>query len=108
MKKIIVLIAMTFLLTACGKVEAPSTSSWSEDSTVSGVVQGDENAKDPEMLSTGTTSTASWTIKAGTSTSTNSNVTTSNSRKSEDEIVKDFEKEIDSLLNSIDTDGKKK
>jgi major membrane immunogen (membrane-anchored lipoprotein) len=50
MKKIILLIAITLLLTACGKTETSNTSSGATvDGTASGMVQEDENAKDPDM-----------------------------------------------------------
>ena len=109
MKKIMVLIAMTLLLTACGKTETSDTLSGATvDETASGIVQEDENAKDPDMsLTWGTNLPQPW-VSNGQDTPSSSDTTSSNSGKSEDEIVKDFEKEIDNLLNSIETNGEKK
>lgn len=108
MKKIIVLIAMTLLLTACGKTETSDTlTGATSEGTASGMIQEDENAKDPDMSLTGGTSVWQPWVSNGQDTSY-SDTTNASSGKSEDEIVKDFEKEIDNLLNSIDSNGEKK
>jgi hypothetical protein len=109
MKKIILLIAITLLLTACGKTETSNTSSGATvDGTASGMVQEDENAKDPDMSLTWATNLPQPWVSNGQDAPSSSNTINSNSGKSEDEIVKDFEKEIDNLLNSIETNGEKK
>ncbi len=109
MKKIIVLIVMTLLLTACGKTETSDTlSGATTDQTASGIIQEDENAKDPDMSLTWATNLPQSWVSNGKDTTFSSDTTSSSSGKSEDEIVKDFEKEIDNLLNSIETNGDKK
>ncbi len=113
MKKLLIVATLSFLLVSCGGSSVDVSNTWAVEQTgavntpwvtdstgtigasTGWVVIWDENTKDPGV-STG---------DAGSPTITNTWTTKPTSTKSEDQIVKDFEKEIDSLLNTIDKDG---
>lgn len=112
MKKIFFLTLLSLFLVSCGKQEVTETNSgammtgsdmsgmtmtgtemlWGDQSWA--VVSGDDQAKDP----TTSADVSQW----------NPWDTASSSGKTEDQIVKDFEKDLDGILNSIDNGSSKK
>ena len=110
MKKILLFTVLSFLLVSCGKQEWQKIDSgatmtgrempWIDQSW--SVISGDDAAKDPDTSvssnnSTGVSQGNSW--EAGSPAANG---------KSEDQIVKDFEKDLDGILNSIDNGSQKK
>lgn len=107
MKNLLIVTFLTFLLASCWGQSVDKnitstgveTSTGAQNSLTGGIIIWDENGKDPVVAS-------SWSVES--STIINSHIGTSwttGSGKAEDQIVKDFEKEIDNLLNTIDKDG---
>jgi hypothetical protein len=109
MKKIIIFVSLLLLLASCWKSadSVVNTATGTNGSSTSGSVVEDEwNVKDPEI-------TASWATGPSVKKTTfgswhTGSVSRNASGKTEDEVVKDFEKDIDNLLNTIDKDGTKK
>ena len=110
MKKIFILLFSLTLLASCSSkstLEESESGTLENSSIETWTVMEDDSAKDPAVL---------WTKEEMSSTQANlpasntspQTTTGTQDTKTEDAIVKDFEAEIDGLLNTIEKDGGKK
>jgi hypothetical protein len=112
MRKILIVTLFGLVLAGCMAKNPTTTTQTGEIDTgvnQTGSRDEDMDAKDPVVpAETQPVVTATQSVTPTSPKPATTQPTATQSTKTEDEIVKDFEKEIDTLLNSIDTDGKKK